>query len=202
MASSLEQSWVPAPPWPWPSFSTPGYVPSSSASVGDIQQARVCGASGDPHVVGRCECCGGYLDHGHERWLSLEITDQASYLGVGWPAPDIADADLERAGLVCRSYLGWEVPMRAAVNAAYGPPEVVRVLDVQAPEPAADEVLVRVRASTVNCTDCAYRAARPWFMRASTGLRRPRRTILGTEYAGDVVAVGGRVTAFGLGDRV
>ncbi|WP_026818272.1 NAD(P)-dependent alcohol dehydrogenase [Arthrobacter castelli] len=92
--------------------------------------------------------------------------------------------------------------MRAAVNTMYGPPEVVRILDVPAPEPGADEVLVRVRATTVNRTDCAYRAARPWFMRASTGLRRPYRTILGTEYAGDVVAVGGRVTAFGPGDRV
>ncbi|HET7414227.1 MAG TPA: NAD(P)-dependent alcohol dehydrogenase [Arthrobacter sp.] len=92
--------------------------------------------------------------------------------------------------------------MRAAVNTDYGPPEVVRVADVPRPEPAGDEVLVHVRATTVNRTDCAYRAARPWFMRTFTGLRRPRRTILGTEYAGDVVAVGNRVTSFGLGDRV
>ncbi|GAB3260495.1 NAD(P)-dependent alcohol dehydrogenase [Arthrobacter pigmenti] len=92
--------------------------------------------------------------------------------------------------------------MRAAVNTEYGPPGVVRILDVPAPEPAGDEVLIRVRATTVNRTDCAYRAARPWFMRASTGLRRPHQTILGTEYAGEVAAVGGRVTAFGPGDRV
>lgn len=92
--------------------------------------------------------------------------------------------------------------MRAAVTPEYGSPDVVQVVDVAAPEPADDEVLVRVRATTVNRTDCAYRAARPWVLRASAGLRRPRRTVLGTEYAGDVVAVGGRVTGFGPGDRV
>lgn len=92
--------------------------------------------------------------------------------------------------------------MRAAVNIEYGPPEVVQVHDVHAPAPVEDEVLVRVHATTVNRTDCAYRAARPWFMRALTGLRRPRHFILGTEYAGDVIAVGPQVTAFSRGDRV
>lgn len=92
--------------------------------------------------------------------------------------------------------------MRAAVNIEYGPPEVVQVHDVQTPELAGDEVLVRVRATTVNRTDCAYRAARPWFMRTFTGVRRPRHSILGSEYAGDVVAVGRQVTTFSQGDRV
>lgn len=104
--------------------------------------------------------------------------------------------------------------MRAAVNTVYGPPEVVRVREVPDPVPAAGQVLVRVRATTVNRTDCAYRSAHPWFMRALTGLRVPRRTVLGTEYAGEVVALGGelaRGTARGgpsdgadlhVGDRV
>lgn len=92
--------------------------------------------------------------------------------------------------------------MRAAVYTAYGPPEVVQVTDVAVPAPGAGELLVRVDATTVNRTDCAYRASRPFFMRALTGLRRPRRTILGTEFAGEVVGTGGEVDRFAVGDRV
>jgi NADPH:quinone reductase-like Zn-dependent oxidoreductase len=92
--------------------------------------------------------------------------------------------------------------MRAAVHTRYGPPEVVRIRDVARPAVRDRDVLVRVRATTVNRTDCAYRAARPFFMRLLTGLTRPRRTILGTEFAGVVEAVGGGVTSFAVGDRV
>ena len=80
--------------------------------------------------------------------------------------------------------------MRAVVHTEYGGPDVLRVLDVERPVPAADEVLVEVHATTVNRTDCAFRAPWPWFMRLFAGLRRPRRTILGTEFAGIVAAVG------------
>ncbi|MDX2376119.1 NAD(P)-dependent alcohol dehydrogenase [Microbacterium sp. LRZ72] len=92
--------------------------------------------------------------------------------------------------------------MRAAVNTSYGPPEVVTVTDVPVPEPGAGELLIRVDATTVNRTDCAYRAARPFFMRLLTGLRRPRRPILGTEFAGEVVGIGVQVNQFRGGDRV
>ncbi|MFG1665450.1 NAD(P)-dependent alcohol dehydrogenase [Streptomyces sp. Y7] len=92
--------------------------------------------------------------------------------------------------------------MRAAVSRRYGPPDVVRVTDVDKPAVGADDVLVRVHATTVNRTDCAYRAARPFFMRALTGPTRPRRVVLGTEYAGVVDAVGSGVTSFRVGDRV
>jgi NADPH:quinone reductase-like Zn-dependent oxidoreductase len=63
-------------------------------------------------------------------------------------------------------------------------------------------VLVRVRATTVNRTDCGLRAAKPWIYRLFLGLRRPRRTVLGIEFAGEVEAVGDGVTAFKVGDRV
>ncbi len=64
------------------------------------------------------------------------------------------------------------------------------------------DVLVRVHTATVNRTDCAYRAARPFFIRLLTGLARPRRTILGTEFAGEIEAAGRGVTTFAVGDRV
>lgn len=92
--------------------------------------------------------------------------------------------------------------MRAAVHTRYGPPEVVRVTEVRKPTPRVNELLVRVHATTVNRTDCAYRAARPSFMRLFTGLRGPRATVLGNEFAGVVDAVGSDVTRFEVGDAV
>lgn len=88
------------------------------------------------------------------------------------------------------------------MNIRYGPPDVVSVGEVATPEPGTGELLVRVDATTVNRTDCAYRAARPFFMRSFTGLRRPRRTVLGTEFAGEVVGTGGQVDRFAVGDAV
>ena len=85
----------------------------------------------------------------------------------------------------------------------YGPPEVVWVVaDAPVPEVGADDVLVRVHASTVNRTDCAYRASHPFFMRGMTGVRRPRVEVWGTEYAGVVERVGREVTRFSAGDEV
>lgn len=92
--------------------------------------------------------------------------------------------------------------MKAAVQTRYGPPEVVRISEVEKPAAKDNEVLVKVHATTVNRTDCAYRAARPFFMRFLTGPIRPRATVLGTEFAGVVEAVGAGVTSFEVGDRV
>lgn len=92
--------------------------------------------------------------------------------------------------------------MRAAVSDHYGPPDVVSVRTVPAPEPGPGDLLVRVHTATVNRTDCGYRAAHPWFIRAVSGWRRPRTTVWGTEFAGVVVRVGGAVTRFAPGDRV
>jgi NADPH:quinone reductase-like Zn-dependent oxidoreductase len=92
--------------------------------------------------------------------------------------------------------------MKAAVHTRYGPPDVVRVVDVPTPAAKANEVLVRVRATTVNRTDCGFRGAKPFFIRLFTGLVRPRVTILGNEFAGDVEAIGSAVTSFAVGDRV
>jgi NADPH:quinone reductase-like Zn-dependent oxidoreductase len=92
--------------------------------------------------------------------------------------------------------------VKAAVQTRYGRPDVVRIVEVEKPTPKENEVLVKVHATTVNRTDCACRAAKPFFMRFFTGLITPRATILGSEFAGVVEAVGSGVTAFELGDRV
>jgi NADPH:quinone reductase-like Zn-dependent oxidoreductase len=92
--------------------------------------------------------------------------------------------------------------VKAAVRDRYGPPEVVRVDEVDKPAPKDGELLVEVHATTVNRTDCGARAAKPFFYRLFIGLRRPRLTVLGNEFAGEVEAVGGGVTSFRPGDRV
>lgn len=97
--------------------------------------------------------------------------------------------------------------MKAIVCEGYGPPDVLRIRERPTPEPMDQELLIRVRATTVSSADWRVRSlALPrgfgLLGRPMLGLRAPRQPILGTELAGDVVAVGKAVTAFGLGDRV
>jgi NADPH:quinone reductase-like Zn-dependent oxidoreductase len=92
--------------------------------------------------------------------------------------------------------------MRAVVHDRYGPPEVQRLQEAERPVPSDDEVLVRIRATTVNRTDCGLRAARPFFTRFFTGLRHPKRNILGMEFAGVVEEAGAAVDEFEVGDGV
>jgi NADPH:quinone reductase-like Zn-dependent oxidoreductase len=92
--------------------------------------------------------------------------------------------------------------MRAAVHTSYGPPEVVRIAEVDKPTAKDNQVLVKVHATTVNRTDSGFRAGRPFVVRLFTGLIRPKVTVLGNEFAGAVEAVGGGVTSFAVGDRV
>ena len=81
--------------------------------------------------------------------------------------------------------------MKAALQTEYGPPSVVSVVDdVPRPTPGDGELLVEVRATTVNRTDCGFRAASPPIVRLFSGLRRPKRPILGNEFAGVVVETG------------
>jgi NADPH:quinone reductase-like Zn-dependent oxidoreductase len=92
--------------------------------------------------------------------------------------------------------------MRAVVQDRYGPPEILRLADVAPPVPADDEVLVRVHATTVNRTDCAFRSATPFVSRFFTGLRRPKWRVSGGELAGEVEEIGAAVTEFAVGDHV
>ncbi|KRT64557.1 MAG: NADPH:quinone reductase and related Zn-dependent oxidoreductase [Chloroflexi bacterium CSP1-4] len=92
--------------------------------------------------------------------------------------------------------------MRAVVHDRYGPPDVLRLEEVERPVPKDDEVLVKIHATTVNRTDCGFRAAKPFIIRFFTGLRRPKWRIPGSEFAGEVEAVGAAVSEFAVGDRV
>jgi NADPH:quinone reductase-like Zn-dependent oxidoreductase len=102
--------------------------------------------------------------------------------------------------------------MRAVVYDRYGPPDVLRLEDIERPVPNDDEVLVRVHATTVNRTDCAVRGGEDFITRLGysivttgspfKGLRRPTQRILGSELAGEVAAVSTAVTEFAVGDRV
>jgi NADPH:quinone reductase-like Zn-dependent oxidoreductase len=92
--------------------------------------------------------------------------------------------------------------MRAVVYDRYGPPEVLRLEEVERPVPKDDEVLIKVHASTVNRTDTGLRSAEYFISRFLTGLLRPKRKIPGTELAGIVEAVGPAVTEFDVGDHV
>ena len=92
--------------------------------------------------------------------------------------------------------------MKAIVYTSYGSPDVLRLKEVEKPEPKENEILVRVRAASVNRTDCANLRAKPFIMRFTMGLFKPKKKIPGTEFAGDVVKVGQAVDTFKVGDKV
>jgi NADPH:quinone reductase-like Zn-dependent oxidoreductase len=99
--------------------------------------------------------------------------------------------------------------MRAVVYDRYGPPEVLRLEDVERPVPRVDEVFVRVRAAAVTRGDCATREANrrsglviSAISQLVSGIGRPRQRILGSEFAGVVEDIGASVTEFAIGDHV
>ncbi len=99
--------------------------------------------------------------------------------------------------------------MKAVVYERYGPPEVLRIADVEQPVPKEDEVLIKVHATTVNRLDVHTREANrkgglavSILSRLVSGLRGPRQPILGSEFAGEVEAVGATVKEFAVGDHV
>jgi NADPH:quinone reductase-like Zn-dependent oxidoreductase len=92
--------------------------------------------------------------------------------------------------------------MKAFVYERYGPPERLRMAEVDTPAPDADEVLVEVLAASVNPADWHVLRGKPLFSRATLGLLRPRHKVLGVDIAGRVEAVGVGVTRFKPGDEV
>jgi NADPH:quinone reductase-like Zn-dependent oxidoreductase len=92
--------------------------------------------------------------------------------------------------------------MKAFIYERYGPPETLRMAEVDKPSPEAGEVLVKVLAVSVNAADWHVLRGKPLFSRATLGLLRPKQKILGVDVAGRVEAVGDGVTGFKAGDEV
>ncbi|NAS13976.1 NAD(P)-dependent alcohol dehydrogenase [Poritiphilus flavus] len=92
--------------------------------------------------------------------------------------------------------------MKAILHTRYGPPEVLLLSDLPKPTPGPKELLIRVHKTAVNRTDCAMLRAKPFIMRFLTGLFKPKKPVLGTEFAGEVESVGEEVYSFRPGDRV
>lgn len=92
--------------------------------------------------------------------------------------------------------------MKASIYKKYGSPSVLRLEEVEKPRVKNKEILVRVYATTVNRTDCAMLRAKPFIMRFFTGLFRPKKPILGTDFAGEIELIGMDVEKFSIGDNV
>lgn len=92
--------------------------------------------------------------------------------------------------------------MKAAFHRDYGSPDVLSIVEVEAPRPGPGELRIAVEATAVTRTDCHMLRAQPFLMRFVTGFTRPRQPIPGTAFAGRVEARGEGVTRFEVGDRV
>jgi NADPH:quinone reductase-like Zn-dependent oxidoreductase len=92
--------------------------------------------------------------------------------------------------------------MKAAVRRNYGFPKDIYIEEIEKPIPNDDELLIKVHVTTVNRTDCANLTAKPFIMRFVLGLFRPRKIILGTDFAGKVIAVGKNIKSFVPNDKV
>jgi len=116
---------------------------------------------------------------------SLALT--LSYDSACGPAPALAD----NAKL-----------MKAAVYRCYGPPDVLRVENIEKPTPADNQVLVKVHAAAVNPLDWHYTRGKPYIMRMDAGVGAPKNPRLGVDFSGTVEAVGKNVRRFKPGDEV
>lgn len=92
--------------------------------------------------------------------------------------------------------------MKAVIQGRYGGPEILELQDVEQPAIGSDEVLVRVRAASVNAADWIKLTGKPYLVRPLFGLVRPKQRIAGAAMAGEVAAVGAAVTGFAPGDEV
>jgi NADPH:quinone reductase-like Zn-dependent oxidoreductase len=92
--------------------------------------------------------------------------------------------------------------MKASIRRRYGSPDQIKIEDIEKPIPKDNEVLIKVHATTVNRTDCANLTAKPFLMRFVLGLFKPRRIVLGTDFAGEVITIGKNIKSFNIGDKV
>ncbi len=92
--------------------------------------------------------------------------------------------------------------MKAAIRRKYGSPNQIKIEAIETPIPKDNEVLIKVYATTVNRTDCANLTAVPFIMRFVLGLFKPRKIILGTDFAGEVISTGKYVESLSVGHKV
>jgi NADPH:quinone reductase-like Zn-dependent oxidoreductase len=92
--------------------------------------------------------------------------------------------------------------MKAALRSKYGLPEVLSIQEVEKPIPKDNELLIRVYATTVSRTDCHTLTGKPFIMKFFLGFFKPRIAITGTDFAGQIEAVGKNVKSFKTGDRI
>jgi len=92
--------------------------------------------------------------------------------------------------------------MKAAIRRKYYSPSQLKIEQVEIPVQNYNEVLIKVYTTTVNRTDCAVLTAKPFIMRFFLGFFKPKKVIVGTDFAGEVISVGKNVTSFNKGDRV
>ncbi|GAA4244362.1 NAD(P)-dependent alcohol dehydrogenase [Winogradskyella damuponensis] len=92
--------------------------------------------------------------------------------------------------------------MKAAIYTKYGSPEVIQIIDVEIPSPKPNEVLIKIKASSVTRADTMMRQGIPKFGRLFLGLFKPKNTALGTGFSGVVKAIGSQITKFKVGDEV
>lgn len=92
--------------------------------------------------------------------------------------------------------------MKAIIHTTYGPPQLLQLKEIEQPLPGPNDLLIKVRAASVSRTECHNLTGQPAVMRLTNGLTKPRKAILGIDFAGVVEAVGALVTRFKTGDRV
>ena len=92
--------------------------------------------------------------------------------------------------------------MKAFVYTKYGSPDVLELMEVEKPTPKENEVLVKIHATTVTAVDSAFRQGIPYNARLYAGLFKPKNRTLGSEFAGEIEAVGKNVTQYKKGDKV
>lgn len=92
--------------------------------------------------------------------------------------------------------------MKAIIRETYCDFDTIQIKEIQKPTPKANEILVKIHASTINRTDCAVVNGKPFIFRFFVGFPRPKKIVLGTDFSGEIIKVGSDVSKFKVGDKV